>query len=792
MSRIARLGWRRLLLGAVLLGVLIAGLWTGRLYRRTVRLIAEREQALASAVFSAPLFVSSGQDIVALRLLERLANSGYVRVGQRPAAAGEYALLPGEIEIYKRGFRWGARWFPPARVYLTLSGSRVLGAADGFGLPLGAVALEPEVIGRLLPDAPVERSEVALSDLKPYVLRGLLAVEDRYFYYHPGFDPVRIIEAALVDLRAGRASQGASTITQQLARTLLKNRTRSMGRKLEELAVSLTLELRLSKDRILERYINDVPMGEYDGTPIYGLQAAARYFFNQDLREVSPAQAATLIGMIRAPTLYDPRRHPKAALSRRDHVLGLMLRQGVIDESTYRQALAAGLLLAQAPRLRRAPYFTDYVAREVRRALGDRMLGRGIKVYTTLYPEWNSLGQQAMDSSLRRLEERHPRLRVAETGRQLEGALLAVEPSTGAIRAMVGGRDYGQSQFNRAVLALRQPGSTFKPVVYAAALDPARTPLRHPLTLATLLPDRPMSFNGWRPVNYEHTYAGQVTVVDALARSLNVPTAYVGSLLGPERIVRMARELGVVRPLPAVLPLALGAGEVSLLELAGVYQVLANGGLAHPPYGVEAVTDAGGRLLYQHNLPGEQRMSPAVAYLVTGALEQVMRFGTAAAAGQMGISFPAAGKTGTTERYHDAYFVGYTPNLVCAVWVGFDRPRSLGLTGAQAGLPVWAGFMRAVTGPDSPSFARPPGVVIVAIDPQSGGLATASCPRVVRLPFLAGTAPTVVCPLHGGTVAARAIAGTPRGAAPAVGTAEVAPRSATNGFFSALTRLLGF
>ncbi|HLK85775.1 MAG TPA: transglycosylase domain-containing protein [Candidatus Binataceae bacterium] len=790
-----RIGPRRAAAGAGLLLLFGSGFYLAQLYGDIAALIEQRRQALTSAVYSAPLRIARGDDLTQLHLFDRLERLSYSRVTQ-PGHPGEYALIPGRVTIYLRSFREGIRERPAALVHLTLAGATVEGVADSFGTALPEATLEPEVIGRLLPGAPPERVEVQLNDLPPYLVRGLLATEDRYFYYHPGFDPVRMVEAAIADLRSHRLAQGASTLTQQLARTFIDRRERTFTRKVRELAVALVIEIRLSKKQILERYINDVPMGAYDGTPIVGLPLAARYFFNKDLHEVTPGEAAILIGMIQAPSLYDPRRHPDACRARRDIVLAVMRRAGAIDGEQYAQAVAQPILIARAPGLRRAPYFTDYVISEVERIPGFNGNLAGLKVYTTLDPEMQQAATESVQSNLERLEKQHPHLRRQARDERLEGSLLALDARSGAILAMVGGRDYSASQFNRVTQAERQPGSAFKPIVYLTALDPARAPNGHALTLASLLPDRPMSFNGWTPVNYERTYQGTVTVVEALVESLNVPTAYVGSLLGPPSIVATAHEMGIDEDLPAVLPISIGAAETTLLELTGAYQAFAAAGVSRPPYALEAVYDANDHLIYQHAPRQLELMSPQVAYLITGALEQVLKWGTGAGAIRMGLDFPAAGKTGTTQDFHDAYFIGYTPRVVCGVWVGFDHPQSLGASGAAAALPAWVSFMLDVTPPASPGFKIPSGISMAAIDPQSGGLATGACPRTAMLPFLEGTAPTQICPLHGGLTAPppTLVAGggaTSPSSPDAAASPGAEPTPARNGVMGAIGSFLG-
>jgi len=793
-----QVGWRRGTLLFFLLSAFAIGFYLSGLYANISALIEQRRAALTSAIYSAPLTINPGDTIGPLHLLDRLNALSYART-TNPAHPGEYSMSPGAMTIAVREFAIGSRGFPAAIVRLRFANDRVASIADSFGAPLSHTMIEPEVIGRLLADAPAQRVEVSIDEVPPYLIKGLLATEDRYFYYHPGFDPVRIIEAAVVDLRSHRLRQGASTLTQQLARTFLDNHTRSFRRKARELAIAVVLEMRLSKHAILERYVNDVAMGEYDGTPVYGMPLAARYYFNKDLRQVTPAEAAMLIGMVQAPTLFDPRRHPEPARSRRDTVLALMHRARLIDDDQYAKAVAGPVVTVKAPGLRRAPFFTDYVTAQITKLPTVNGHLAGLRVYTTLDPELQEVAHDAVTTNLERLERAHPRLRRKVRDERLESTLVSLDPDTGAIVAMVGGRDYAASQFNRVVSAERQPGSAFKPIVYLAALDPALSPLHEPVTLASILPDRPMSFGGWTPANYERTYQDRVTVTDALAESLNVPTAYLGSLLGPPAMVSTAHLMGIHGDLPNYLPISIGAGEVTLLDLSSAYAVFASGGVAHPPYSVEAVVDVQGHLIYQHQPEQNRLMSSAIAYLMTGALQAVFKYGTAQGAAKLGLDFPAAGKTGTTEDYRDAYFMGYTRQLVTGVWVGFDEPQSIGLSGAQASLPAWVDFMTdAVRQPDRGFGDPPPGITMVTIDPSSGGIATPSCPRQATLPFLTGTEPTQICPLHGGLFAAGTPPSTPSfgttapfASASPSGSAEPQPSPATNSVFGSVGSFFG-
>jgi penicillin-binding protein 1B len=791
-----RLGWRRIAAAAVLLGAFAIGFYLANLYAEISELIEQRRAALTSAIYSAPLMIRPGDRLLSLHLTDRLNHLSYTRTGN-PAHPGEYSMTQGSVAVYIRDFSDGVRGYPANLVRFALDQDRVVSIADSLGAALPQASIEPEVIGRLLPGAPAERVEVSLNEIPPYLTKGLLATEDRYFYYHPGFDPIRIIEAAIIDLHSRRLRQGASTITQQLARTFMDNRTRSFSRKMRELSVAVVLELRLTKNEILERYVNDVAMGEYDGTPVYGIPLAARYYFNKDLGQLTPAEAATLIGMIQAPTLYDPRRHPDAARARRDTVLALMHRAHLIDDAQYRQAIAEPVTTVKAPGLRRAPYFADYVTAFVSGLPAVEGRLAGLRVYTTLQPEVQERAQQAIVTNLEHLEKQHPHLRRRVLANRVESSIVALDPATGAIIAMAGGRDYAASQFNRVTDAQRQPGSAFKPIVYLTALDPKLSPLQEPVTLASLLPDRPMSFGGWTPANYERTYQDKVTVTEALAESLNVPTAYLGSLLTPPAMVSTAHLMGIRGNLPNYLPISIGAGEVTLLDLAAAYSVFASGGVLRAPYAVEAVTDAHEHLIYRHVSEPSRLMSRAVAYLMTGALQAVFSYGTAAGAARLGLDFPAAGKTGTTEDYRDAYFMGYTRDLVTGIWVGFDKPQSIGLSGAQAALPAWVDFMLTSDRQPEAGFGDPPpGITMVTIDPTSGGLATDQCPKKAALPFLTGTEPTRICPLHGGLMASTApVTSTlPEGnpvSNPNPGLAAPSPTPAASNVFGSVGKFFG-
>ena len=567
-----------------------------------------------------------------------------------------------------------------------------------------------------LGDAPHEwREPVPLAELPVHLVDAVLAVEDQRFHEHEGFDLRRIGGAFVANVRAGGIAQGGSTITQQLAKNLYLSARRTPLRKLREAALATALEMRYSKERILEAYLNEIYLGHDNGAAIHGVGAASRYYFGKDVRELVLSEAATLAAMIRAPNRLSPARHPDDVRARRNLVLQLMVEQGRVPARSRDQSSRVRVPTRVHPRrVIDARYFRDFAREAVPRGLGER----GTAIHSTL------------DATLQRAAERA----AARAPGDAQVALVALDPRTGEVLAMVGGRHYGTSQFNRATEARRQPGSAFKPIVALAALgrDGEGAPA---YTLASAVEDVPLSVetpNGpWRPANYDGTFRGTVTLRQALEQSLNVPFARIGLEVGPDRVVATARALGITAPLAAVPSLALGASEVSLLELTRAYGVLATGGslaatrriLARARHGepFDAVTT-----------PSVQHVAdPAATFLVTSALEGVVQHGTGRGLGRGGF----AGKTGTSNNWRDAWFVAYTPELVVGVWVGHDDGRSLRQSGGALAVPVVARFL-AEAGVRGGDFPVPDGVVRAY---TGGGSFFAPCGEAEY--FLEGTEP---------------------------------------------------
>jgi penicillin-binding protein 1B len=573
-----------------------------------------------------------------------------------------------------------------------------------------------------------ERVPLALAQMPDQLIQAVLAVEDQRFFQHHGLDLRRIGGALVADIRARGITQGGSTITQQLAKNLFLSAGRTPLRKLREAAMAVVLEMRYSKRQILEAYLNEIYLGQDAFRPIHGVGAASLYYFGKDVRRVSLAEAAQLAAMISAPNRTSATRHVDAAQQRRDMVLQLMVQQQRITSARADRATQAELTVGEhsSPALD-GRYFRDFAVA----TFGGRAPARGTTIYTTLDAMLQRAAERAVDKGVDR-----------SSLRGAEAALIAIDPRNGDVLAMVGGRDYATSQFNRAVTAHRQPGSAFKPVVALAALE--RHDGKPPaFTLASVVEDEPLQVttgkSTWEPVNYDQHFRGPVTVREAMEQSLNVPFARIGLAVGTDRIVATARRLGITSPMRAVPSLALGSSELSLLELTRAYGVLADAGKLASTRTVLAEERNHGDVSVDSATRATQVVDPAVAYLVTSALEGVVTRGTGRALNEDGHLGGVAGKTGTTSDWRDAWFVAYTSSLVVGVWVGYDDGRSLQMTGASAALPIAQGFLNQVT-PDGgwPSFEVPDGIAQGTAGGDDG-MSPSNCGS--HEVFLAGTEP---------------------------------------------------
>ncbi|HZN53839.1 MAG TPA: PBP1A family penicillin-binding protein [Candidatus Polarisedimenticolaceae bacterium] len=709
---------------------------------------------LPSRVYSARLHLVPGTVLDRDALAMRLDRCGYARLDSSPLQPGQYRKRSDAIDLYVRGFRAEDRTEPARRATLRFSGSVLTGISDERGRPAAALDIEPELLALVFGAQQEERLIVPLGDAPKTLVNAVLAAEDARFYHHAGIDPFAVIRAAFTNVKSGKIVQGGSTITQQTVKNLYFGQERTWWRKAREALMSVILDVRYPKDRILEVYLNEVYLGQRGSVAICGMQAAARYYFGRNVADLSLAESATLAGLIRNPGGYNPFAHPERAVARRNLVLDAMLELGLADKQAVARAKADPLRLASGGAgYSRAPYVVDLVRAQLAESYPARALSEdGLEIYTTIDTLVQARAEQALERGLDRLEKETPQVRRQKARRRLQGCVVVTDPRTGAILALVGGRDYQDSQFNRATQAKRQPGSCFKPFVYLAAFEAAMRGEEGGLMPASILDDSPFELVSggrvWSPANYDGTYRGPTSARVALEESRNVPTARAAQAVGLGKVVDAARQCGFVERFEPLPSLALGAQEVTPLELATAYGTLATLGLRVQPRIVQEVVARDGKRLTSESPVVRDAVPPAAAYLVDDVLRGVLVRGTAASAGALGFHGDAAGKTGTTDDTRDAWFVGFTPKIVALVWVGYDDNSKTGLTGAAGALPIWVDiFMHARHRWEGSEFPEPPGIERAEVDPESGGLAVAGCPDRVEEVFAAGTEPEE-CPIH--------------------------------------------
>ncbi len=741
-----------------------------------------------SQVYSAPRRIYEGEPIAQREIVASLERAGYYDHAVE-GARGEYSVSGSSLSIHPSAssFFGGTN-----ALRVVFEGARIarIDALDrGGGLP--SAEIEPELLTNLFDTAREKRRVVRMNQLPKVLVDAVLAAEDKRFFEHPGFDPVRIVGAAWADLRHRNVGQGASTLTMQLARSFFFSTERTWRRKVAETLVALELEQRFSKQQLFELYANEIYLGNRGSFAIRGFGEGAQAYFGKDVRDLTLPEAAFLAGIIRAPNRYSSAdSRPDRAAEPRDRVLAQMADEGLITQDQAAEARRAPLRLVRGGiETSSAPYFVDMVKDHLLEHISESDLtSQSYRVYTSLDPrleraavEAVQVGIQEVDAQLKnkyaRWAKENQQKGSSEPPPHAQVALVALDPQTGEVLALVGGRDYGSSQLNRA-LARRQPGSAFKPFVYLAAfmndvdgIDPQLTPL-------STVVDEPTTFefegNEYAPDNFGEKFYGTVTLREALTHSLNVATVRVAELVGYQRVVDVVRQAGLdphIQPTPAM---ALGSYEMTPIDVAAAYTIFADGGMRAEPLFIEGVTDAAGNWI-EHGAPQtREAIDPRAAYIVTNILQDVINHGTGYTVRQRGFTAPAAGKTGTS---HDGWFAGFTSNLICVVWVGFDDNRELGLAGGNSAAPIWAELMkRAIALPDYAQvhdFAPPDGVTVVAIDPDTLERATPLCPVTRTAAFLSGTEPSEYCDRHGGLQAVLAAA--PEGEQPGSPTAGADP-----------------
>jgi len=585
---------------------------------------------------------------------------------------------------------------------------------------------------------------VRIEELPPHVANAFLAAEDVRFRGHIGVDPIGIARAFFTNIRAGGISQGGSTIPQQIIKQHFLTQERTWRRKIVEAVLAIVLDFRLSKDELLELYLNDVYLGHYQGIPVLGIDEAARLYFDKAPRALRADEAALLAAMIRAPNRDNPEKRPDIARARRNAILNVMRGRGWIDRDAYDAAVAREVDVARGSLPETPfPYYLHALRADTVRTAGARRVAAG---GLTVICEMDPAAQRAAETAARRapesLQSRFWWIRQQSRSDPVQVAILSVDPRSGGVRALVGGSDFRRSPFDRTTAMRRQPGSAFKTFAYLAAIASKRA------TPATLLLDAPVtvSLSGdktWEPQNYDEQYRGRVTLREAFERSLNVPTVRLTQRVGLHRVKSTAEQFGFDH-LAEIPALPLGVAEVTMRELTAAYTAFPNLGMRSEPYLLREIRDRGGKTIYTHEAKQKRVAGADAAYVMHTLLRGVVRRGTATRLKRYGLGY-VAGKTGTTNDYRDAWFVGYTADMVTTVWVGFDRGAPLRLSSSEAAIPVWGAYMRAI--PHTPANPNPPaGLAFRDIDPETGMLWQDGCPGPIREVFLEGTAPTSHCP----------------------------------------------
>ena len=716
----------------------------------------------SAKIYAIPKTVRVGEKIDAHQIATELRRAGY---SESQSQLGTYRLVDHGIEISPGP----ESYHSPEPATVTIRSGKVESITSKPGGDLSAYELEPQLITALFDaEQRSKRQVVTYDDIPKTMVDAVLAIEDRRFFQHGGVNYVRLAEAAWIDLTHQRHEQGGSTITMQLSRAFFLSPEKTLKRKLVEILIAIELEQKFTKQQIFAFYANRVDLGQRGSFTINGVAEAARAYFNKDLKELSLPETALLAGLVQAPSYLSPYRHPERALERRNVVLDAMVETHAIPREQADKGKATPLKLAPPnSEASDAPYFVDLVRDSLIRDLNEKEANeQSYRIYTTLDPDLQKAAAQAVDMGMELVDKQVTKMRTRKVkvgkgkyeskvlpGPQAQVALIAMDPHTGQVLALVGGRNYGVSQLNHA-LAKRPTGSIFKPFVYAAALNTALDGTSGVLTPASTVTDEASTFSYgdqiYEPRNYKEEYHGEVTLRYALALSLNNATVKLAEQVGYDKVAELAKAAGITSA-KATPAMALGAYDATPVDMAAAYTVFANGGVRVSPVLIDSVRNSKGDVIKDFSPDKRNVMDPRIAFVMTNMLEGVLNFGTAYPVRQRGFNAPAAGKTGSS---HDGWFAGYTSNLLCIVWVGYDDYSDIRLSGAQTAAPIWAEFMKkAIALPeysDIKDFSQPAGVIDVQLDKATNRLATPSCPDTYTAAFIAGTEPHDTCDQAGG------------------------------------------
>jgi penicillin-binding protein 1B len=687
-------------------------------------------------VYARPLELFVGQKLTKSDFLQELDALGY----RRESAAdgpGAVSVAGNNLELHTRGFQFYESREPSQRVRVRFSGDYVAGLSQANGSSLAVARLEPMLIGGLYPAHQEDRLLIKLEQVPPYLVETLVAIEDREFFNHFGVSPKSIARAVWVNATAGQVVQGGSTLTQQLVKNFYLTNERSLIRKATEAMMAVLLELHYDKQDILEAYLNEVFLGQDGQRAVHGFGLASQYFFSQPLSELKLEQVALLVGMVKGPTYYNPRRNPERALERRNLVLDVLVEQGVI---TLEQAVAAkqkplGVTQRGSMADSSFPAFLDLVKRQLREDYREEDLTEeGLRIFTSFDPILQLKAESALADSLKRLAGRKG-VELVEAG------MVVTNPETGEVQVLIGSRQPRYAGFNRALDAVRPIGSLIKPAIYLAALE---RPSQY--TLTSLLEDQPFSIKGqdgqvWSPQNYDRKAHGTVYLYQGLANSYNLSSAKLGLELGVPNVLKTLERLGVTRKWPAYPSMLLGAGALTPMEVADMYQTMANGGFNTPLRGIRSVLTADGEPLKRYPYQIQQRFDAGAIYLLQNAMQRTMREGTGRSVySRLPSSLALAGKTGTSNDSRDSWFAGFSQDLLAVVWLGRDDNGPTPLTGATGALQVWTDFMIKAD-PLPLDMPLPDNVVQAWVNAASGQGSDPSCPNAVQMPYIRGSEP---------------------------------------------------
>lgn len=745
--------WFKLITFLSMAGILFGSWYLHHLTRSIeTRFELSQKWKVPSKVYSDAMYLFPGIDLSNRDIKAKLNRLSYRDMGAKITGPGDYAFTKNTIEIYLHDFDYPDEKFEGFPIKIDLNGNIITKIIGIENKELSTVRLEPELVAPVFSDEMEDRTLVTLKDVPQHLIEAIVLIEDERFFRHKGVDPIGIARAAIKDILAMKIVQGGSTLTQQLVKNYFLHSKKSLTRKVNEALLAMILEKRHTKSEILEAYLNEIYLGQRGRSSVMGVGEAAKLYFAKNIDQLSIGECALLAGLIKSPSEYSPFKNKEKASARRDFILDKMYAEELITARELADAKGEAIVTPErSTQVVKAPYFIDFVKQQIGEFYTPEILtSEGLKIFTTLDMSAQIAAESAVAEGLTKLEKDYAKLLPKEHVEPLQGALISIQPQTGFVRALVGGRDFETNQYNHINLAKRQPGSTFKPFTYLTAFDPKRSRVK--FAPSSYIDDKSFSVKAggenWSPTNYDKKEHGRVTLRKALEESYNIATAKLGIEAGLEQVVQTARDVGITSDLLAVPSISLGAFEVTPLELAAAYTVFPNGGIRAEPISIINIVDKDGLVLERRSVEMKRVFDAGPIYITTNVMKGVIDRGTGAAARSLGFKGIAAGKTGTTSDYRDAWFAGFTPNLLALVWVGYDDNTTTNMSGSRAALPIWTNFMKEYVGNSTEDFTVPKDVILVKIDPETGQLATKNCPKTSFEPFVEGGEPEEPCELH--------------------------------------------